>query len=128
MAAWRPRPRCMRAAHSAYSSVDPSAGRSPVLARSSPCASLFDITSPPIHPYLPGSVGMCAVKSTGTASRHDPVTGFVGFARQFHAALGNECAQQVVHQAHQRRITADLERSVLLDGRDAMFLHVARDD
>src|SRR5690606_35501150 len=40
------------------------------------------------------------VKSTGTASRDDAVAGFISFAWQLHAALGNKRAKKFTQPAH----------------------------
>ena len=42
--------------------------------------------------------------------------------------LNDECLQQLVQRAHDVRLTVDLERAFLLDGADALFLHIAGHD
>src|SRR5918995_5202416 len=50
------------------------------------------------------------------------------FAHELHAPFGDEAAQQLVERPGDRRIRVNLERPVLLDQLDAVFLDVAGDD
>src|SRR5688500_8876279 len=50
------------------------------------------------------------------------------FPDQFHAPLGDECAQERVERFRDLRRRVDLERALFLDQPDAALLHVAGHD
>src|SRR5580698_7465801 len=62
------------------------------------------------------------------ASRHQAVAWRVFGPGKFHAALGDERAQQSVHRFHDGTLARELERAVALDRTHSVLLDVAGDD
>lgn len=69
-----------------------------------------------------------STKAMPHCSRNEPVTGYVVRSGQLHAPLRHERPQQAIERLNDRRLSFNLERTVLFDFADGVFFDISGHD